>query len=57
MTISLPLTAMILCSIFCYFVAKLKGAHPIRWAIYGFLFTIFSIPFVFFSKPDEDDSE
>lgn len=35
-----------------YLIAAKRGAHKAYWAVMGFLFGPFAIPFVFFAKTD-----
>ena len=57
MTIHLPIIPMLVCAIFCFVVAKIRGTNPVIWAIIGFFFIYIAIPLVLFSKPDLSDED
>ncbi len=50
----LMIIVLLFCALICYIVAKIRRADTVYWTLLGLALGPFAIPFVFFSKSEED---
>ncbi len=52
MALTFLIVLNVICIFICYFVAKIRGAKTLKWAIWGAILGPLALPFVCFAKPE-----